>query len=608
MKKFLLLFSFALPLIFLAQTPIISSGDAWKYLDDGSNQGTTWRGVSFNDATWASGASQLGYGDGDEATVVSYGPSSSSKYITTYFRKTLSITTPSQYLNFVLRVKRDDGAVVYVNGTEVYRSNLGTGTVNSTSLATSASDDGATWQSVTLSSSTFVNGSNTIAVEIHQTTASSSDISFDLDLNGYTTVPLTLKDIRWGSSNDPLNGLTVNWSNVGLTDSIKWGYTTSFEQGTFIGIRRNGNSTGNYFTKYTFPTVQASTAIYYKLYDSNVGAWSMQYTFNTAPPVNTSSYCFLGVGDSRSGLSVWNTISTLAYSKNADFTLYNGDIVNNGESNSDWTNWFSNGNQFIQNSLIYHTMGNHDVGSSNKYTNTFELPQVGGSNLYYSFTYGNGLFIALNSEDASDAAQVSWLVNTLQNNTTATWKVVFFHRPFYTIGSHAGEMNAYFNTIWKAFDDYGVDLVINGHDHMYERTKPINRNISTTAPVANYGSGVGEGRCQLVCGGAGAPLYTGTATNFIQEYQSEYNFVKVCVTGNSLHADVYDDNNAVLDSFTLSKPVVVGIQNKKQQFNPIEIYPNPTKNSFTIKNNSAEKGNGVIRIVDLTRKTEANLS
>jgi len=62
------------------------SGDSWKYLDDGSNQGTAWRTPGFNDSSWAEGNAELGYGDGDEATVVSYGPSSNNKYITTYFR------------------------------------------------------------------------------------------------------------------------------------------------------------------------------------------------------------------------------------------------------------------------------------------------------------------------------------------------------------------------------------------------------------------------------------------------------------------------------------------------------------------------------------------
>lgn len=74
------LFLCLLAMSVFAQTPVISSGQTWKYLDSGTDQGTAWRGVGFNDASWASGASQLGYGDGDEATVVGYGGNASNKY------------------------------------------------------------------------------------------------------------------------------------------------------------------------------------------------------------------------------------------------------------------------------------------------------------------------------------------------------------------------------------------------------------------------------------------------------------------------------------------------------------------------------------------------
>src|SRR5439155_26286496 len=65
----------------------IPTGATWKYLDNGSNQGAAWKATSFNDSTWKSGPAQLGYGDGDEATVVAFGPDPNNKYITTYFRR-----------------------------------------------------------------------------------------------------------------------------------------------------------------------------------------------------------------------------------------------------------------------------------------------------------------------------------------------------------------------------------------------------------------------------------------------------------------------------------------------------------------------------------------
>src|SRR5688572_5754928 len=103
-----------------AQT-LVSSKSTWKYLDNGSNQGTAWRASSFSDSTWKTGTAQFGYGDGDEATVVQYGPDPKNRYITTYFRKSFSITDPSSIGTLTMRVIRDDGAVGYLNGTEAAR-------------------------------------------------------------------------------------------------------------------------------------------------------------------------------------------------------------------------------------------------------------------------------------------------------------------------------------------------------------------------------------------------------------------------------------------------------------------------------------------------------
>lgn len=166
----------------ISVTTMVSAGSAWRYLDNGTNQGTAWPGSAFNDSAWKTGAAQLGYGDGDEQTVVSFGPNTSKKYITTYFRKTIDVTNPAQFTSLNLSLIRDDGAVVYVNGVEVWRTNMPTGVIGYTKLA-STSVNGANesaWYSTTLSPSVLAAGPNVIAVEVHQSAANSSDISFDL--------------------------------------------------------------------------------------------------------------------------------------------------------------------------------------------------------------------------------------------------------------------------------------------------------------------------------------------------------------------------------------------------------------------------------------------
>ncbi len=186
----LLLALFVTRLVWADQT-LISAGSAWKYQDNGSNQGTAWRGAVFDDSAWASGPAQLGYGDGDEATLLSYGGNAAARYITTYFRQDFEIATPANITTLTLRVLRDDGCIVYLNGTEVFRSNLPGGTLSFSTLATTAISgaDESAWQQVTVSAGLLVAGANVIAVELHQQSASSSDLSLDLELLATEATP-----------------------------------------------------------------------------------------------------------------------------------------------------------------------------------------------------------------------------------------------------------------------------------------------------------------------------------------------------------------------------------------------------------------------------------
>ncbi len=166
----------------LQYTSLLPSGAVWRYLDDGSDQGTAWRDPSFDDALWKSGAAQLGYGDGDETTVVSYGPDAGNKYITTYFRTSFEVEDPAVAEVLVLEMQYDDGAIVWLNGTEVVRANMADGTITSRTAALSAIGGEAEnmFTTFTLPAGVLREGSNVVAVEIHQVSPVSTDISFDL--------------------------------------------------------------------------------------------------------------------------------------------------------------------------------------------------------------------------------------------------------------------------------------------------------------------------------------------------------------------------------------------------------------------------------------------
>ncbi|MCA9262595.1 MAG: lamin tail domain-containing protein [Planctomycetales bacterium] len=170
---------------------LVSAGSVWKYLDDGSNQGDAWRAPTFDDSTWSAGPAQLGYGDGDENTRVRFGGDTQNKFITTYFRREFNVSDASQYTELTLQLLRDDGAAVYLNGTEVARDNLvGNAAYDDTADSTIGGANEDAFVTFSIPPSALVNGRNVLAVEIHQESADSSDISFDLQLDAKSTKPL----------------------------------------------------------------------------------------------------------------------------------------------------------------------------------------------------------------------------------------------------------------------------------------------------------------------------------------------------------------------------------------------------------------------------------
>ncbi len=385
--------------------------------------------------------------------------------------------------------------------------------------------------------------------------------------------------IHWGSTGDPLNGLTITWHASSLSstgDQIKWGYTTAYEQGAFSVDHRNDYS--GYLFDYTFPPLNANATIHYKIYTEDDWCHATR-TFQTSTDPSSTQFSFIAGGDSRSNLSDWQTAANWLASESTDFHLFMGDHVNSGTATTDWNYWYNNGVNFLEGNLLYHTAGNHEYGSI--YLNQFVMP---ANEKWYSFEFGNALFICLLSEE-DFATQHIWLLDQL-SSTAKTWKIVFFHKPFFTTGSHVDDMTAYRDTWWQAFDDYGVDVVLGAHVHYYLRSKPINLNVSSTAAVAEYGSEPGEGRLQIISGSYGAPLYDVGTGWFIEENISTMNYAKFEINDNVLTMNAYNMVGSLLDNVTLSKNPA-GIHEPEatiiSEFRLSQNYPNPFNPTTTIR-------------------------
>ena len=141
--------------------------------------GTTWTNVIYSEATWSNGLARLGFGGDGEVTTVRGQPR-----VTYYFRKQFLVPAGYSGTNVVVKLSRDDGAVVYLNGMEIVRDNMPAGAVlygTRPSASVSAPNEAA-YFAFTTNATALRAGTNVIAVEVHQIDGSSSDLGFNLEL------------------------------------------------------------------------------------------------------------------------------------------------------------------------------------------------------------------------------------------------------------------------------------------------------------------------------------------------------------------------------------------------------------------------------------------
>ncbi|MFO1457880.1 MAG: metallophosphoesterase [Verrucomicrobiota bacterium] len=518
----ILLFSLlqGVPRIAADQT-LVPSGAIWKYLDTGASLGTTWRNLTFDDSGWKWGPAQLGYGDGDEATLVSYGPNASAKFITTYFRKTFSVADASLFSNLALRVLRDDGVIIHLNGTEIYRNNMPAGTVTGATLAStgiSGLEESTAFLSATLGTGTLVSGNNVLAVEIHQSSGTSSDISFDLELVGITPArpSITRGPYLQKATSD---SMTVRWRTSQPTDT-RLTYGTNTPPGQVLTVP---DSTTEHAV--TLTGLIPNALYYYAVGDSaGILASGSDYLFYTAPPTGTiQPMRFWVLGDAGTGssgqLAVRNAFYQQTGGRYTDLILLLGDNAYNTGTDAEYqSKVFDVYGSIFRSTASFSVVGNHDTAqlanpdlATTPYFQIFNPPMAGegggvasGSPKYYSFNYGNVHFVCLDSmtsDRTPSGPMLTWLQQDLEQNS-ADWLIALFHHPPYSKGSHdsdnpladGGRMTEMRANALPILEANGVDLVLSGHSHSYERSFLLDQHygISTTltsSMILDSGSG-----------------------------------------------------------------------------------------------------------------------
>ena len=326
-------------------------------------------------------------------------------------------------------------------------------------------------------------------------------------------------------------GAMVDWDDAAAVRAVE-GDTVSYHSnlGPYVAHR------------VAFTNLTPGAAYAYRVGDGSAEGWSETSHFSI-PADAAAGLKAIVLGDSRNRMDVWQSVVSQAADRGPAFIINTGDLVSDGERMDHWNAWFHSAREVLDRVPIMTCIGNHERQSMN-YMNLFSLPENGPENLIeqaYYFDYGPARWIVINTE-VDLAVQADWMEKVLQDNPHP-WAFAFFHRPAWAGHPHRGTGSQDVRDAWAGlFEQYGVEIAWQGHDHYYYRTKALRGDEIVAA---------GEGPIYVTSGGAGAPLYPIMGTEFAEVYESVDHYCVLDVTAESAHVMVYRADGSVLDDFTL---------------------------------------------------------
>ncbi len=343
-----------------------------------------------------------------------------------------------------------------------------------------------------------------------------------------------------------------------------------------------------YETEYVYHTIRLSglepnTKYSYRIGDAERGWWSEAGVIQTAGDEN-DAFTFFTVTDPQAQrpdhydryAEVIETAHELY--PDAKFVVSAGDQVDMGGNNKHW-NYFLNSTDEFLSLPFMPTTGNHEKGGAT-ITGIFTLPNVPeqdlDSGVFYSYEYNGVHFTVLNTNDDEDDklsdAQIEWLKNDVKNSN-AKFNIVVLHKAPYSNGSHFedSDVEGIRNQLSALLPYLGVDLVVQGHDHVYLRTDALNANaiVPYKTETVSYNGQDYEmkinpnGTIYSICGTSGVKVYGAVDTSATDSsfpgaeaiVESEYSmFSAITVDGNRLYYNAYQviDGEAVcVDSFAI---------------------------------------------------------
>ena len=266
---------------------------------------------------------------------------------------------------------------------------------------------------------------------------------------------------------------------------------------------------------------------------------------------------FLAVGDSGDGGPVERTLALEMQSEQSALVLHVGDLAYESGTFLQLQEYYFNVYRSMMSRMPWFPVpGNHDYGSSQAaaFRTLMALPTdqvpAADSQLYYSFDWGPVHFVALDSnQPLVDAASgqgpmLQWLEQDLRN-ARSQWVVAFFHHTPFPISWHQGDPNCQLaqQDITPILERYGVHLVLNGHEHLYMRTKPRRNGLFHDT---------GWGTVYVTTGGGGYALYPAGSAPFVAYTLSVSHYLRVDVAGAEMRVQAVGSQGEIIDEFVLS--------------------------------------------------------
>ncbi|MEG1755474.1 MAG: metallophosphoesterase family protein [Clostridia bacterium] len=553
--------------------PLINENTTWRYEDSGmdpaldlSNR-NAWKSASFDDSGWAIGQGSFGAKDGVLQPLgggflpknLLHVQADDGHPIPTYFFRTiLTIDDPSTVPFLSGTIWYDDAIIVSINGVQIFADNLPSDSFSQNlEFGAAAAADAPREGSFHTNAGMLRAGKNIVSVELHQAAASSSDIFFLFSSLKATNQPAFLQPkslaLLVGNSS---NCVGVRWHAEGAHAALR------IAEGTYSGHAYPENSgvipglaSADDANDYSVTVTNLKPNTTYSYWVQNQQGASEIDTFHTSNP---DQYTFVYMGDPQiTGPSDADKLNhALQTFSDTAFYISAGDQVYHSDDASLYRTYV--GMDAFQHAPFFACIGNHDDPAFYKaYLNPPNVSHTGND---YAFSYGNALFVCIDTNNSDYDAHAAFLRQTIMDKDLP-WVIVSMHHSLFGAGNHAGEASSseLQRKYAALFSSLNVDLVLSGHDHIYART----HLMENTTPV----SGIGETNLQK---NDGQTLYISAGTSTGSKYYEEQTInvaalacvqqeqfpvlLRVNVTKDAISiAAIQSNDNTIFDRVTLKK-------------------------------------------------------